>query len=249
MTNYCECGCEKEIAEGKKYILGHNLRNPQKRKLVEEKRVRALRMNPVIHNGTNTGKKFTEEHKEKIRVSNIGVTRSEETVQRNREARLRNWQNPEYRERMIKAHKANPNRYWSGKKRSAQTIELIRQKAKERMANPEYALMIAHAAGMKPNKHEIYIIALLETNFPKQWIYVGNYKKWIGGHNPDFVHVERPLIIEYDGFWMHKYRREQDEERNRRYIEQGYKVLVLLEEDKKNPAHLISKVKAFLTES
>ena len=221
---FCECGCGTKIkavrSDGKehRFVNGH----------------------------TTKGKKFTEEHKMKLSISNMHPKSSSTFIQRNREARLHNWQDPEYRKHMSNVHKGKAG-YWNGKKRSPETIEKIRKKAKERMSNPEYVLMIARRLNLKPNSHEAYITGLLETNFPKQWIYTGDWKVRIGGHNPDFIHISRKLIIEYDGFYMHKYRIQQDLERNRKYEAEGYKVLVLNEKDKNNPKQLVDKVRAFIS--
>jgi very-short-patch-repair endonuclease len=53
------------------------------------------------------GNKMTEEHKNKIRIGNIGKSRSEETKRRCSEASIKKWKNPEYRNHMIEVHKGH----------------------------------------------------------------------------------------------------------------------------------------------
>lgn len=77
---------------------------------------------------------------------------------------------------------------------------------------------------------------LLEICCPGQWKYVGDGALWLGGKNPDFVHVSKPLIIELWGLYWHK---DQDPlDRINCFEPFGYSVFIMWEngiKDKKMP--------------
>ena len=102
-----------------------------------------------------------------------------------------------------------------------------------------------------PTKPEIYITDLLDVNFKGKFEYVGNYKVWIDGKNPDWIDESRKKIIEYfGGHWHDKEmtgesRIEHELRRILHFKRHGYEVLVLWEEDIKDETNLIEKIRNY----
>jgi hypothetical protein len=94
----CECGCGQEVKPGNRFIHGH-------------------------HAKLRVGWHHTEEAKKKLREKHIGTVISEETKQK-----------------MSKARKENPTRYWEGKKFSEEHKKKIRETTKKTYENPEVRL-------------------------------------------------------------------------------------------------------------
>lgn len=92
----CKCGCGETtpIYRGERadFVVGHNMKGGS---------------NP------NLGKRYTEERKEKIRKSNLGQKRSEETRRRISEAQSRIW-TPEAREKARQAKLGSKSPNWKG---------------------------------------------------------------------------------------------------------------------------------------
>lgn len=67
----------------------------------------------------------------------------------------------------------------------------------------EYWNKIAKSLKFKPNKPETIILNILNKFFPNEWEYVGDYKFWVNGNNPDFVNYNKKKIIEFFGNYWH----------------------------------------------
>lgn len=111
------------------------------------------------------------------------------------------------------------------------------------------------SSGRKSNKLENTLNALLQQNFPDEWIYIGDgkhEKSWIDGINPDFVHskFDNKIIEVFSKYWkilsygsVKKYkmiRRKQFEERG--------KDILFLERELvcKNPDKAVKLVRDFV---
>lgn len=122
----CKCNCGKFAKLGNKFINGHNgklLRHTEevKRKIGKIHRGKIVskeskEKNRQAHLGkkhteesinkmrmVKLGRKFSEEHKNKIRIALTGIKHSKERRKKNSEGVKKCWQNPEYREKCLKA--------------------------------------------------------------------------------------------------------------------------------------------------
>jgi len=105
-------------------------------------------------------------------------------------------------------------------------------------------------AKQKPNGEETKLIPILAS---LDFIY--NTMAVVGPRRPDFVHIDRQLIIEYDGSgghdpnvpWVPENKAELDDERDQYYQDNGYTVLRLLPLDLKLSNHKIKqKIKKWM---
>jgi G:T-mismatch repair DNA endonuclease (very short patch repair protein) len=120
-----------------------------------------------------------------------------------------------------------------------------------------------------PNRQEKLLTAILDTNFPDMWEFVGNRKFSIDGKCPDYIRKDgSKFIIEYFGSFWHaspvrysdentifnrfgkiqtaKEIREKDTIRLSHLHELGWNSLVIWEHDLKNPIIVKDKVKEFI---
>ncbi len=103
---------------------------------------------------------------------------------------------------------------------------------------------------------ELELDKLLRVHFPRQWRYVSDWQVSIGGKCPDFVHVNRKLIIELFGEWPHLWLKQRHEpgltkekaeqERAEHFAAHGYQTLVVWSKELKNEAQLVQKVRDFM---
>jgi len=101
----------------------------------------------------------------------------------------------------------------------------------------------------KPNNPETLLIDLFkELNL--DYKYVGDYKVWIDGKNPDFINYENKKVIEFFGSYYHDTivemsREIHEQERIEHFEKEGYKCLIIWEEDLKNINNLIQRILKF----
>jgi len=142
--------------------------------------------------GWNGAKFFTEESKRKI-------------SEKARERALRRWNNPEEREKWLKALKIGG------------TIKGIQASLRAQKRRPT-----------KPERQIMEIIS--ELNLP--FSYTGNGKLIIERYNPDFTDQEQRKIIEVFGDYWHS---PKDEEKKRKvYNRNGYSLLVIWQHELSN---------------
>jgi hypothetical protein len=94
-----------------------------------------------------------------------------------------------------------------------------------------------------PNKQEIIIINLLNEIFPGKYKFVGDFKIWIGGKNPDFINEIDKKLIEFFGKNWHK--KEDEKQRIDHFKKYGYKTLVIWDYELKDMNNVKDKIKNF----
>lgn len=98
--------------------------------------------------------------------------------------------------------------------------------------------------GRRPNKSESKINGWIQEA-GQPFIYTGNKIVAAVNISPDWTHIDKKQVIEYDcRFWHQK----GEEKRNNIYKESGFKVLVLNEDDLKDKEATILKIKVFENE-
>jgi len=78
--------------------------------------------------------------------------------------------------------------------------------SKKHWNNKEYQEKMKKALKMKPNKMEIFVLSVLNRNFPREWKYVGDFSFWIEGKNPDFINCngQKKIIEVFGNRWHNK---------------------------------------------
>lgn len=173
----------------------------------------------------------SQETREKIKKSRIGVKFSDITKQKLREKRKGKKPNLGKKfsnitkEKMSLSRTGEKNSFF-GKKHNNETIEILRSKIKDKWNDPNSKLnsaeykekqsvlskekwknevfleKIRKSICLKPNRPENFLINLFyEMNLSYE--YTGDFSFWIGGKNPDFVDKNKKKIIEFFGSYFH----------------------------------------------
>lgn len=204
---------------------------------------------------SNRGKKFTEEHREKIGQANKGKKRTEEQNKKQSEVRKGKKQ-----PNISLAKKGQPNKN-KGKKNPK-----ISEINKQTWANPETRqkridgiklawtdpnkkhqwVSAANKANSfhKINKIETVLRDFIDNIFPNEYKYTGDGSIIIEGKIPDFVNINgQKKIIELFGNYWHE---EGDEQIRKEYFSKyGYKTLIIWEEEMKNLENVKNKLVNF----
>lgn len=189
------------------------------------------------------GRHHTEEAKRKIGKAGKGRIISEETRAklRGRSSTMKgkhHTQEAKEKNRLAHLGKTTWNKGipWS---------EETRHKVQMNWRNEEYTKMMGRSTVRKPSKPEKHLIEFLNIHFPNEWKYVGDFKFWIEGRNPDFININgKKAIIEYNGYWKHT--KEKDEAKTQHYALYGFKTLNLYPQDLKNESHLVQTISNFI---
>ena len=144
-----------------------------------------------------------------------------------------------------------------------QSIRLIK-KIKERWLNPEYRdkmekylkspeMFKKRLKGLikRPNKPEKYLDDIIQSNFPNEFQYTGDGKVIINNLCPDFTNCNgQKKVIEVFGDYWHSGNRQHMtlEEREKRFAEFGYKMLIIWENELKtlSEQEIIDRIKIFI---
>lgn len=156
----------------------------------------------------------------------------------------------------LKTHyQNNPNKFagvnnpFYGKSHSAKTIAYLSNKRRLLWKDPSYrtsqVASIMKGWVTRPNKAELALLELLETNHLAQWQYVGDGQLIIGGKCPDFTNCNgHKWLIELFGDYFHRNENPQIRIDYFRYY--GYHTLVIWEHELKEPNKIIDKIDGFL---
>ena len=142
---------------------------------------------------------------------------------------------PEYKANMIKAVN------------KPEVLEVKRKKSKALWRDPEYIKKVQNGYHCKPNKPESMILDLLESLYPGEWKFTGDFSLIINGKSPDFVNCNgKKLIIELFGDYWH--RGEDPKDRAKVFEPFGYDTLVIWESELKDIDAVGLRVKEFMLE-
>ena len=95
----------------------------------------------------------------------------------------------------------------------------------------------------RPNKQEVRIINILNEICPGKYEFVGDFKLWINGRNPDFINKDKRRVIEFFGKYWH--REEDVEERSNHFMKEGYETLIIWDYELKNIEKVKNKILKF----
>jgi hypothetical protein len=133
-----------------------------------------------------------------------------------------------------------------GDKNPSKRLEVrrkISKKVKERFLDKEWLKKFRISCSKKPNKMEKLLFDLLEETLPGEYEFVGDYKIWIEGKNPDFINKDKSKIIEFFGDYWH--RKDEEKPRILHFKNFGFDSMIIWEHELKNTNKLINKIKEF----
>lgn len=156
-----------------------------------------------------------------------------------------NKENNEGCKRISESMKGNQN--FLGKKHTKESILKNSEKHKKLFKDENFVKRWIKSHSIKPTKPEIKLNRLLKNNnfFYK---YVGNYKFWINGYNPDFINCNgQKKIIEMFGDYWHNLPKQKlkDEVKLKIYNQYGYQTLIIWEHELKDLKKVLEKVTQF----
>lgn len=170
-----------------------------------------------------TGKPHSEEAKTKLRLAHLGKHPSKE-------------------------HRVNLSLALTGRHLSKGHRTNIGQAQKLLWGDLEYKNKVVKAMRLacqaKPNKAEVCLAELLETNYPNEWAYVGSGQLIIGGKCPDFMNInsKKQLIELYGDYW---HEGEDPQDRIDLFGQYGFDCLVIWERELTEPQEVLKKVANF----
>lgn len=133
----------------------------------------------------------------------------------------------------------------TGKVRSEEFKANVRKDVIKRWQDPEYKNRVVQATlrattYTKPNKLESEFAIWLDKYWVGKWKYVGNGQLIIGGKCPDFVHINKPLLLEIFGDYWHK--DEDTFDRMSHFSQYGYDTKIVWESVFKNDPRWIQRM-------
>jgi len=218
-----------------------------------------------------SGRKLTAEQKKKIGNS-VKLAMNNETREKISKATKQHWKNPEYRRAVIRGHKGKKYGYWRGKTVPLELVQkrtkAIKKFLKEHQERKQFRISILEkyrsskdrikaaikSVIKKPTKPEKKLKSIIEK-YQLAFQYTGDGKVLIGTLNPDFIHNEKPKVIEVFGRVYHDPTKTFKEEipwhqqywgRIAYYSQHGYDCLVLWDDELKDEKKIIDKINVFL---
>jgi len=145
---------------------------------------------------------------------------------------------------LSREHKENLKKSFTKERRELHSLI-----QKKHFQDENFIKKFVQGSKVSPNKTELMLIELL-SQLNLKYEYVGNYKIWIEGRNPDFIDKDAKKIIEFFGY---RHREEftkepnsaHEDKRVKHYQKYGYNCLVLWDEDLTNKETLSQKILSF----
>lgn len=121
--------------------------------------------------------------------------------------------------------------------------------SKERWKDPEYIKKIQQSLHNSPNGPERKLIELF-NKLNLDYEFVGDWTLNIDGKNPDFINKKTNKLIEHFGVYYHDTiinisREEHEQQRIEHFAKEGYKCLIIWEDELKDLDKLIEKILKF----
>lgn len=99
------------------------------------------------------------------------------------------------------------------------------------------------------NKKEQLLFDMLNELFPQQFEFVGDWSLFIRNKNPDFIDRKNKVIIEmYGNYWHRNDTKKQTTKRINLFKSEGYRTLIIWENELDDKTRCTKKIKAFVGE-
>lgn len=135
-----------------------------------------------------------------------------------------------------------------GKKHNEKLKVEQSKKSKQNWRKKTFVQAVINGLKPKPNKLEKKIIDLIKK-YKLPYKYVGDYKFWIDGKNPDFVSIDnsKKIIELFGDYWHDGIKNDTKQERINHFIKYGFRTLVIWESELKKLTEnqIIDKIKNF----
>ena len=228
----CKCGCGEALkSKNSKYRPGHFPRSSRTRE----------KMSGSSH--PMYGKHHTKETIKKMSKSLSGKHHSEETKRKISKSKIGGRHSKEVRKRISIS--------LSGRHLSKDTKKKMSENLKSCWRDSDYQEKMRKLRGLKPNKSEQKLDALLQELTFGEYKYVGDFQFFLGGKNPDFMNVngQKKLIELFGNHWHNKKKfpkRQTPEQRIKYFLKYGFDTLILWESElKHNRNQVIDKILLF----
>jgi len=81
-----------------------------------------------------------------------------------------------------------------------------------------------HARIKRPNKSEQEVLDFLNREFPNEWKYVGDGSLMFGRFNPDFINIDKNILLEFYGY-THINEGDRRDRRLETFLKHGYRTI------------------------
>lgn len=197
------------------------------------------------------GKRHTEESKKKISITKTGVKMSDAFRKKCSESK-RGSNHHFYGKRFSKEHVRNLSISHIGIKQSKEARKKLSISTTRLWKDPNFVKKIHRSAQIKPNNSELVLLDILNTDYPDEWKYVGDFSCCVDGKNPDFIYNgdEKKAIDLFGNWWHSKEKTGVDEnvhERSRinHFKRNGYELLVIWERELDDVDAVRKKIRDF----
>lgn len=126
----------------------------------------------------------------------------------------------------------------------------ISKRLKKQWKDTKFVKKVQQSLNSKPNGPEKILLTIFQ-NLNLNYRFTGDFSFMIDGKNPDFTNEKEKKVIDFFGDWWHgeKFlgipKEEHEEERINHFEKNGYKCLVIWEEELKNINNVINKIISF----
>lgn len=179
-------------------------------------------------------RKHSKVTKNKIKKSNIKTRSSKSQIIKSRKITKKLWEDQNYRTKVSKKIRES----WTDQRRKKRSEE--RKDWWEK--NDDIKRDIIKSLLKRPTKAESHITSLIRDN-KLPFKYTGDGEFFIGRKNPDFKHITKKKVIEFNGFYTHT---PEEELKRRSYMkDRGFEVMFLHYEDLQNEPKMLDKIREF----
>lgn len=146
---------------------------------------------------------------------------------------------------LSKTHIENVTKAIKGLKRSEKSIKNYCLAAQKRCReDTEYWRRLHKSLNIQPNNLESNLNSLLQSLFPNEYEFVGDFSFILGGKCPDFMNVngQKKLIEAYGDYW---HKNDDPQDRINHFKQFGFDTLIVWEHEFKDKNKLIPKLEKF----
>jgi len=238
-ASWCK-GLTKETCDGLKRC------SEAKKRQWENPEYRKSQLQRLINVGKEQAKK------------NIGKKHKKLTVEKMQKKALENWQDGNYRKRVLQLRAQFPHpKPLLGKKHKKETIVKMKKSAKKVWQDENYKekriRQTMQALKSKPNKAEQKLFSVISNLFPKEYaLNVKGDVLILGSKIPDVCNINgRKKVVEMFGTYWHsekntgRTKEEEEKQRIDHFKKYGYSTLIIWENELKNIEAVKQKITDF----